>query len=156
MADIRRTILIAFITALFTLSFGSILAQNAPVWLNNPTVEHQDGSQPLATDQPRFSWNYSCDSTVFNARQTSYRIIVASTRENAEQGIGDLWDTKTVPSDQMLYILYEGKPLHSRNKAYWRVYTTLTYGDDNQHITVQSKVNKFEISLLKQEDWSAL
>ena len=117
------------------------------------TVEYQDGTQPLATNVPRFSWNYETGAE--NVRQTSYRIIVATTEELAWHGTGDLWDSKTVNSDQMLLIPYEGKPLHSRNKAYWRIYTTLTCGDSNTAVTATSAVNKFEISLLSPNDWSA-
>ena len=60
------------------------------IHLANPTVEMQDGSMPLATAQPRFSWQYETEQS--NVMQASYRIVVASSRENAEQGIGDLWD----------------------------------------------------------------
>ena len=159
------------------LAFGTATAQ---VKIANPTVEMQDGSQPLATNQPRFSWNYVTDSTLyrygneFNMRQTSYRIIVASTEENARNNIGDLWDTKTVISDQMLFIPYEGHLLHSRDKAYWKVITSLTYKDsglvehyqDGRYVRtelepvtriafLESDVNYFEISLLNQNDWTA-
>lgn len=117
------------------------------------TVEMQDGRQPLATDSPRFSWKYMAD--VSNVHQISYRIVVASTEENLLNGKGDLWDSGIVPSDQMLYVPYQGSPLHSRDMAYWRVYTTLTYGDNNDKITVESEVNEFEISLLRRDDWIA-
>ena len=57
--------------------------------------------------------------------QQNYRIIVATTAENAKKGIGDLWDSGVIPSSQMLYIPYAGKPLQSRDKAYWKVITTV-------------------------------
>ena len=60
----------------------------------SPTVEMQDGSMPLATAEPRFSWQYEAE--VNDVVQTDYRIIVASTEENADKGIGDLWDSKVV------------------------------------------------------------
>ena len=165
---------------LFFIVLLTFMDASAQVKIANLTVEMQDGSQPLATDQPRFSWNYETDSTFyqhgnFNARQTSYRIIVASTEENARKNVGDLWDTKTITSDQMLYIPYGGQPLHSRDKAYWKVITFMTYKDtgfvkhyrDGEYektelepVTrikfLESDVNSFEISLLNQEDWSAL
>ena len=153
MANVKIKILIVFISALFTISISSVLAQNAPILLNNLSVEYQDGTQPLATDVPRFSWNYETGAE--NVRQTSYRIIVASSEDLAWHGTGDLWDSKTVTSSQMLLIPYEGKPLQSRDKAYWRVYATLTCGEDNQQVSSQSSVNRFEISLLNQDDWTA-
>ncbi len=159
-----------FVVILAAISGSSILGQVAIV---HPTVEYQNGSQPLATNVPRFSWRYETDDS--NVRQTSYRIIVASTRENAEKNIGDLWDTKTVVSNQMLLIPYEGKPLHSRDKAYWKVIasttcheitevTHTTYSRVNEYKTldtvtrvrfIESDINSFEISLLDSTDWKA-
>ena len=121
--------------------------------LANPTVEMQDGSMPLATAQPRFSWQYETEQS--NVMQASYRIVVASSRENAEQGIGDLWDSGVIESSDMLYIPYEGKQLHSRNIAFWKVYATLTYGKNHKKATTESDVQRFEISLLSPDDWHA-
>ena len=118
----------------------------------NPNVEQQDGSRALATDRPRFSWNYETDAQ--NVVQSSYRVIVASTLENAQKGIGDLWDSKVVKSSQMLYIPYEGKPLKSRDHAYWKVLTTIT-SNGSHKTNVESDIRTFEISLLNQEDWQA-
>ncbi len=127
------------------------------------TVEMQDGSQPLATAEPRFSWQYVAD--VNNVVQTDYRIIVASSEENAKKGIGDLWDSKVVESNQMLYIRYglsegvhRGTPLRSRDRCWWKVYTTVTYEDSRgvlQCTSIESDVQHFEISLLSPDDWKA-
>ena len=160
----RKTLLLFLSVLWCTALFG----QTQPVRIVSPTVEMQDGSQPLATNQPRFSWKYADNDSVQNVRQTSYRLIVASTKENARRNIGDLWDTKTVSSDQMLYIPYKGKPLESRDKAYWKVVTYVTYTVENRNQkknntgtstiieVLESEVKSFEISLLNSEDWSAL
>ena len=123
------------------------------IHLANPTVEMQDGSMPLATAQPRFSWQYATEQS--NVMQASYRIVVASSRENAEQGTGDLWDSGVIESSDMLYIPYAGKQLHSRDIAFWKVYTTLTYGKHHKKATTESDVQRFEISLLSPDDWHA-
>ncbi|MBR6130823.1 MAG: family 78 glycoside hydrolase catalytic domain [Bacteroidales bacterium] len=160
----RKTLLL-FLSVLWC---TAIFGQTQPVRIVSPTVEMQDGSQPLATSQPRFSWKYADNDSVQNVRQTSYRLIVASTKENARRNIGDLWDTKTVSSDQMLYIPYKGKPLESRDNAYWKVVTYVTYTVENRNQkknntgtstiieVLESEVKSFEISLLHSEDWSAL
>ena len=139
-----------YIIPLLTLLLASC---GCKVQLSNPTVEMQDGSIPLATSEPRFSWCYESEED--NVAQTDYRIIVASTKENAAKGIGDLWDTKTVASNRMLYIPYGGKPLKSRDRCWWKLYTTLTYGDHNRKKTLESEVQQFEISLLSPDDWKA-
>ena len=142
------------------LFFGFIIAilcasceNKISVTINNVTVERQSGDQMLATSTPRFSWNY--ESEAQDVRQTSYRIIVASSEENAKNGIGDLWNSGVTNSAQMLYIPYEGKVLKSRDKAFWKVITTLKYGKNGKTISAESDVKSFEISLLKSDDWQA-
>ncbi len=130
--------------------------------ITNPNVEQQVHEQPLATAQPRFSWNYGTNrqseeektTTESEVMQQNYRIIVATTAENAQKGIGDLWDSGVIPSSQMLYIPYEGVELQSRDKAYWKVITTVT-AQGGKKAKLASNVKSFEISLLNQEDWQA-
>ena len=132
------------------------------ITITNPNVEQQVHEQPLATAQPRFSWNYGTDrrseeknpTTESEVIQQNYRIIVATTNENAEKNIGDLWDSGVIPSSQMLYIPYEGEELKSRDKAYWKVITTVT-AKGGKKAKLESDVKSFEISLLNQDDWQA-
>ena len=125
---------------------------NLNIGIINPNVEQQVHEQPLATSQPRFSWNY--ETTETEVVQQDFHIIVASTLENAQNGNGDLWDSGVVPSNQMLYIPYAGKELKSRGKAYWKVITTVT-AKGGKKAKLASEVKSFEISLLNQEDWQA-
>lgn len=145
----RRIIPLLLVAALFA-------ACGSKVEITNLTVEMQDGSMPLATATPRFSWNY--EATVDNVMQTSYRIIVASSEEKARRGEGDLWDSQTVDTSQMLYIPYAGTPLKSRDRCWWRVYTTVTYGapaSRRHEETLESPIQYFELSLLDRSDWHA-
>jgi Alpha-L-rhamnosidase N-terminal domain./Bacterial alpha-L-rhamnosidase. len=106
----------------------------------------------LETNEPRFSWNYESDAQ--NVKQISYRIIASSTENGALEGLGDLWDSGEVLSDKMLYIPYEGKPLQSRDKVFWKVFATLSY-NKNKTVSVESDAKSFEISLLESSDWQA-
>lgn len=135
-----------FVAMLLTACSG-----NVNLNMVNLTVEQHDGTQPLATNVPRFSWQYDTDAQ--EVLQTSYRILVASTKEKAENNQGDLWDSGITNSQQMLYIPYEGQTLQSRDVAYWKVITTATCG--KQKVKVESEVKSFEITLLNQEDWQA-
>ena len=124
---------------------------NLNITITNPNVEQQIRPQALATAQPRFSWQY--ETTESNVVQQDYRIIVASTAENGQKGIGDLWDPGVTTSNQMLYIPYAGKALQCRDRAYWKVIATVK--NDKGKAKVESEVKSFEISLLNQEDWQA-
>ncbi|MBQ6096552.1 MAG: hypothetical protein IJK99_02280, partial [Bacteroidales bacterium] len=117
----KRSFVFWLLTSLLLVSCGS------KIKIVNPTVEMQDGSMPLATATPRFSWNY--EASVDNVIQVDYRIIVSSSEERARRGEGDLWDSENgmrnaESGKRMLYIQYEGKPLKSRDRCWWRVYTT--------------------------------
>jgi len=136
---------------LLALIFLAACSDRMNITITNPNVEQQFHEQPLATAHPRFSWNF--ETTENEVVQQNYRIIVASTAENAQKGIGDLWDSGVVPSSQMLYIPYAGKELKSRDKAYWKVITTVTA--KGKKAKVESEVKSFEISLLNQDDWQA-
>ena len=130
----------------------SSCSNNLNISIINPNTEQQVHPQALATALPRFSWQY--ESTENHIVQQNYCIIVASTAENAQKGIGDLWDSGVIPSKQMLYIPYQGKALQSRDKAFWKVITTVT-SNGKKKTKLESKVNSFEISLLSQDDWQA-
>jgi len=139
---------------LITLIFSILLTACGPrISLTNVTVEMQDGSQPLATAQPRFSWQY--ESSKSNVRQLNYRIIVSSSMNNSLLGVGDLWDSGVQTTSQMLYIPYEGAELKSREQCWWRVFVTVAYGDKGREEQLVSEVQHFELSLLSPDDWQA-
>lgn len=147
----KRSSVFWLLASLLLVSCGS------KIKIVNPTVEMQDGSMPLATATPRFSWNY--EASVDNVIQVDYRIIVSSSEERARRGEGDLWDSengdvRTENGNRMLYIPYEGKPLKSRDRCWWRVYTTVTYSNGRCK-KLESPVQHFEISLLNRSDWHA-
>ena len=143
--------LLFFLASAATALFLFACSNNITITITHPNVEQQHHEQPLATAHPRFSWNY--ETTENEVIQQNYRIIVASTIENAKNGNGDLWDSGVVPSNQMLYIPYAGKELQSRDKAYWKVITTVAA--KGKKAKVESEVKSFEISLLNQDDWQA-
>ena len=141
-----------FLAFAATSLFFAACNDNLNITITKPNVEQQFHEQALATNQPRFSWNY--ETTENEVVQQNYRIIVATTAEKEQKGIGDLWDSGVVPSSQMLYIPYAGKELKSRDKAFWKVITTVT-AKGGKKAKLASEVKSFEISLLNQEDWQA-
>lgn len=143
-----KRIIILLIALIGLISCNGLL----DVTITNPNVEQQFHEQALATAQPRFSWNY--ETTENDVMQQNYRIIVATTADNAERNIGDLWDSGVIPSSQMLYIPYAGKELKSRDKAFWKVITTIT-AKSGKKAKLASDVKSFEISPLSQDDWQA-
>jgi alpha-L-rhamnosidase len=83
--------------------------------------------------------------------QSAYRLVVASSRELAEEGKGDLWDTGKVASSQSTQIEYKGTPLRSRQRAFWRVMVW----DEAGKPSAWSKTQWWEMGLLNRGDWKA-
>jgi alpha-L-rhamnosidase len=78
-------------------------------------------ANPIGIDvvKPRFDWLLASDRR--DQRQTAYQILVASTAEGLAADLGDLWDSGKVQSDRTSQLVYGGKPLQSRQRAWWKV-----------------------------------
>ena len=133
---------IFFLASLCLSSVGSL----TPVHLR---CEYLTDPLGIEETKPRLSWVDV--SPARGARQSAYRIIVSSTAEKLQSGIADLWDSGKVVSDQSAQIAYAGKPLHSREAAYWQVQVW------DQRGRLRSSIEEayWEIGLLNKSDWSA-
>ncbi|NJB35050.1 family 78 glycoside hydrolase catalytic domain [Croceivirga sp. JEA036] len=95
---------------------------------------------------PSFSWKLPQEIQ----KQTAYHLVVASSPELLSED-PDLWDTGKVSSGQSLYISYEGKPLLSRDKMYWKV----RFWNAEDQPSTWSEIAQMELGLLQNEDWQA-
>src|SRR5579871_4182922 len=78
-------------------------------------------AEPLGIDEtePRFSW--WIDDPRQGARQSAYRIRVASSADLLRRDPPDLWDSGRVPGEQQTQVTYAGRPLTSRMRCHWDV-----------------------------------
>jgi alpha-L-rhamnosidase len=106
---------------------------------------------PLAieTREPRLSW--IIESNARGAKQSAYRVIVASSAANLAADRGDLWDTGKVASSRTIQIQYEGRPLASRQRCFWKV----RVWDRNDRPAAWSKPAEWAMGLMEAADWSA-
>ncbi|NOR74680.1 MAG: family 78 glycoside hydrolase catalytic domain [Draconibacterium sp.] len=106
---------------------------------------------PIAIDipSPLLSWNLVSEKR--GQIQSAYRIIVAGSKKNLADNIGDFWDTGKIDSNVSVNIKYEGKSLKSRDVLYWKV---KTWNGENVE-SEWSKTSKWEMSFLEQADWQA-
>jgi alpha-L-rhamnosidase len=76
---------------------------------------------PLGIDDasPRFSWQLS-DATQ-GARQSAYRVLVATRPELLTNGKADVWDSGKVTSGQSLNVKYAGAAVKPSTRYFWRV-----------------------------------
>lgn len=108
---------------------------------------------PLGINEsPVFSWQLVSDKKdEKNERQTAYRILVSESEASLvnENETGMLWDSGVVKESRCFGILYQGKKLHSAQKAYWKV---MVWNGKNQ-ASAWSEAASFETGLLEREDW---
>ena len=91
----------------------------AKVSLTRLTTEGRDCPVGIDVNVPRFGWQIVSDRN--KVTQRSYRIIVASSRENIDNGTGDVWDSGTVVSDSSQWVSYRGKALSPNTEYFWKV-----------------------------------
>ena len=107
---------------------------------------------PLGIDaaQPRLSWQLAAASPELRGlRQSAYRVLVASTEATLAGGKGDLWDSGRVGSDQSVHVVYQGKPLASGVRAFWKVQVWDQHGMPSGW----SAAARWSMGLLQPEDW---
>ena len=106
-------------------------------------------TEPLGIDvtSPRLSWELEASGR--SRRQTAYRIVVASTPEQLANNSGDLWDSGKVVSDQTTQIVYDGRPLTSRARCFWKVSVWDATGSQSAF----SEPAMWSVGLLGKEDW---
>ena len=97
---------------------------------------------------PRLSWRLETGRR--GARQTAYRIRVASTAERLRTDRCDRWDSGRVDSSATTHIAYAGAALRSREHCAWDVEVW-----DETGVCVRSEPSSWTMGLLEPCDWEA-
>jgi alpha-L-rhamnosidase len=113
------------------------------------TCEHLHNPLGLTEPKPRLSWTLETDQR--NQRQTAYQILVAERPEDLENNRGTLWDSGRVPSDQMVDVVYTGRPLRSRQRCLWKV----RVWDAGNAASDYSEPAMWQMGLFNGDDWQA-
>ena len=106
---------------------------------------------PLGIDNtsPHLSWILTSNEQ--GEEQHAYQVLVASSEKLLSERKADLWNSGKIVSEQSTGLLYQGKPLTSKDMAYWKV----RVWDKEGKATDWSKPACFAIGLLKPKDWKA-
>ncbi|WP_037535846.1 alpha-L-rhamnosidase [Sphingomonas sp. RIT328] len=135
--------------ALWPLESGALAAATTPDWaVAALLVDGLVDPLGLHSAAPRLSWQLRSDRR--GARQTAWRVGVASSRIAADQGRFDLWDSGRIADDRCFDVAYAGTPLTARQRVWWRVTAW-----DERGIAATSPVAFWEMGLLAASDWSA-
>lgn len=108
-------------------------------------VEYLENPVGIDVRIPRFSWIIIGKGR--NRYQTAYRIEVFD--EGRESG-NKIWDSGQVCSNQTTHIEYNGDPLRSRCRYYWRI----QIWDEDGEVSSWTPWAFWEMGLLNMEDWN--
>lgn len=111
-------------------------------------TEYTDNPLGIDVKTPRLSWKLV--SSERGKYQTAYQIQVASSESQLLADNPDMWDTGKVESDQSVNIQYEGEPLESGKRYFWRVKVWDKHGDQP---SAWSEPAWWEMGLLDESDW---
>ena len=136
--------LLAFLMLLGPVS--GIASEVQPLGLR---CEHLENPVGMDVTLPRLSWRMEDPAHARGRKQSAYRVLVASSRQQLDSDTGDLWDSGRVSSNQSHLVAYAGEPLISHMECHWKVKLWTEDGTE----TPWSPVARFTIGLLKASDW---
>jgi alpha-L-rhamnosidase len=117
-----------------------------PLQVSNLRTEMLVNPEGIDAMKPKLTWELSGDHR--GIIQTDYRILVASSPDKLEANEGDLWDSGEVESDKSILVSYEGKPLKSRMRCYWKVKVWSENGESDW-----SEPARWSMGFLYEQDW---
>jgi alpha-L-rhamnosidase len=112
-----------------------------------------DAKDPITGIQkPRLFWILTSGHRA--AKQLAYQVVVGTSSNDVYVGIGDMWDSGQVLSDQTIHVEYNGKALQSGQRLWWKVRSwDLSTGLVSPWST--STNGFFQMGLLYSTNWTA-
>ncbi|HEY4324020.1 MAG TPA: family 78 glycoside hydrolase catalytic domain [Mucilaginibacter sp.] len=113
--------------------------------------EYMENPQVIDITSPRLSWVNIAANGDRGEFQTAWEIRVSGTKLSLLNGQANLWDSRKVNSAESNNILYNGKPLSSRQDCWWQV----RVWDKTGKVSGWSKPAFWSMGLLNQSEWKA-
>jgi len=122
---------------------------NSSLQLTNLRCEYKVNPIGIDALQPRLSWQMV--SKERGARQTAYQVLVADSTDGLDATEGHIWDSGKVSSGESIHHPYQGPPLRSGQRCYWKVRVWDTHDQPSEWSTPAF----WEMGLLSPFDWKA-
>ncbi len=132
----------------------SVIAMAASPTVRPAGLKCEYRTNPTGIDEtePRLTWTLAANNPAArDLKQTAYRVVVATTMEQAGALQGDLWDSGKVDSSDSVLVPYKGKALKSGMNAFWRVQVW----DQAGTVSPWSEMARWSMGLLNASDWKA-
>lgn len=101
------------------------------------SVEHmlKSNNIKIYVSKPRFSWEVPAVAE----KQKAYQVLLASSLENINNNLGDVWNSGVVNSNQSVDVEMQGQPLIENTMYFWKV----RIFDKEYRISEYSEYHKF-------------
>ena len=139
---------LSFLAIIFIL-LTSCQSKNPYISISDLRCEYRVNPLGIDNISPRLSWKLLEDNQTRGQKQTAYQVFVASSLENLDKNIADVWDSGKVESNQSVNNTYQGTELQSAKPYFWKV----KVWDKDGNASNWSEPAKFSMGLLKQSDW---
>lgn len=147
---IKKQILLSItFVAVFCISCNQVATSRSPMLFEKLLVNTKQNPLTIESKQPLFSW--IVDAQGYNKSQSAYHILVASSKEKLNENDADIWNSDKVKSDTSTFVKYNGKQLEALQTYFWKV----KIWDEKGSSSKWSKVQKFEMGLMRKENWGA-
>lgn len=113
------------------------------------TCEYLENPSVVGVLQPRLAWKNQNPTQDRGQKQTAYQIRIASSEDKLENP--DLWDSNKIESTESIRVLYEGKPLTSRQECWWQV----RVWDRDGNVSDWSEPSHWRMGILNKDEWKA-
>ncbi len=146
---VKKLLLVIIFSSLSISFFSQDRSTISPINLTCEYLTHPTG---LDIEKPRFSWTLEAtNENAYAQKQTAYRVLVASSKQNINKDEGNLWDSGWIPSDNMQLIEYNGKRLNSDENYFWKV----AVKDEKGRQSKFSEPAEFSTGLFSESEWTA-
>lgn len=139
----------ASMAAQILLLFASLA--NGEIVPENLRCEYLTNPAGIDIAYPRLSWVLVDGERIRGQKQTAYQVLAASSPELLEAGVGDLWGSGRVASEQSVHVPYAGKELRSHQTCWWKV----RVWDKDGQPSRWSDVATWSMGILADEEWGA-
>ena len=104
---------------------------------------------PLGIDavQPRLFWEIPDNPR--GTMQGAYQVMVATSDSLLSKDKADIWNSGKIKSNQNIQVVYNGSPLESGKRYYWKV----RFWDQHGNLSHFSRPSWWETGLMKPGDW---
>lgn len=141
---------IAHLVFLLIFSFCSNVDAQAQIeQISIESVTCSNRINPIGVEQGAVNFSWIMTSKNRNTSQKAYQILVAENLTDLNENKATAWNSGKMTSEESVHIMYQGEPLKSVKRYYWKV----KVWDNKGSMSNWSKPAFWQMGLLNTSDW---